>query len=497
MFQHKGKKLSGGASPMTLHDLTEQLSPTFPPSVQKDLKTAVRVLAQALSYADAKSCPLHACLQPLPELYHTVEAHLTAQGKSPHTIRNTKNNLSRLFRLAETLGLFTLLPATLTQRFNFDDVPHRPHAWTPRDGSHLMRHDWPAEVEAEFTAFSKWATDPFVLGREATWKKRPTTIKGYQKAFEAYFGYLHHTLQIRPVQFSHLFDYPLIERFVHWHINDKWHRSTAATRNLIRCIHAMTSQYRPDATLKASLTALGKRLPPYRPLLNKSDAWLPLQELERVGLALWPSKSPEVLASYLKSYQSRQGLIGYKMASRAGLSLMLRLWVHIPYRQRNMREMKLDQNLYRTPEGQWRIRFAGEQLKIATKRGQPNIFDLPFPPTLVPTLDTYLRTWRPILTRRTNAAQVFLNQRGEPFTQHAIATTVQGHIYSFTGLRWHPHMIRTTWATEWIKTHGDFMTAAIMLNDRLDTVIKSYAHLLEENVAEKAFEWVQNRVNGH
>ena len=58
-------------------------------------------------------------------------------------------------------------------------------------------------------------------------------------------------------------------------------------------------------------------------------------------------------------------------------------------------------------------------------------------------------------------------------------------------------MIRTIWATEWIQSSGDFMTAAILLNDRLETVIQNYSHLREENVAEKAYEWVKGRVNGH
>ena len=50
------------------------------------------------------------------------------------------------------------------------------------------------------------------------------------------------------------------------------------------------------------------------------------------------------------------------------------------------------------------------------------------------------------------------------------------------------------WVTEWIRnTHGDFYTAAIMLNDRLETVIASYAHLLEEDVAEKAYRLIEER----
>ena len=67
-------------------------------------------------------------------------------------------------------------------------------------------------------------------------------------------------------------------------------------------------------------------------------------------------------------------------------------------------------------------------------------------------------------------------------------------VYRYTGKHWHPHIIRTVWATEWIrKTHGDFYTAAIMLNDRLETVIAKYTHLLEEDVAEKAYRLLAER----
>ena len=67
-------------------------------------------------------------------------------------------------------------------------------------------------------------------------------------------------------------------------------------------------------------------------------------------------------------------------------------------------------------------------------------------------------------------------------------------VYRYTGKDWHPHIIRTVWATEWIrKTHGDFYTAAIMLNDRLETVIAKYTHLLEEDVAEKAYRLLAER----
>jgi hypothetical protein len=62
------------------------------------------------------------------------------------------------------------------------------------------------------------------------------------------------------------------------------------------------------------------------------------------------------------------------------------------------------------------------------------------------------------------------------------------------GKHWHPHMIRTIWATEWIISGGDFVTAALMLGDTVETVIKNYAHLLEENAVDRAFEWVASKI---
>src|SRR5215216_7093400 len=118
---------------MLLAQLHDQLAPAFPSYARKDLQTAVRVLAKALQYSDPQHCPLEQYNQPLPTLYRLVEDYLTSQGKSPHTIRNTKNNLSRLFRLAEHQHLFSLAPVFLTPRY---DVLHKP----PRPGSSSSKH---------------------------------------------------------------------------------------------------------------------------------------------------------------------------------------------------------------------------------------------------------------------------------------------------------------------------------------------------------------------
>jgi site-specific recombinase XerD len=174
---------------------------------------------------------------------------------------------------------------------------------------------------------------------------------------------------------------------------------------------------------------------------------------------------------------------------------MLQLWTYIPLRQRNMREMQLGDNLYKDVQGAWRLTFRGEQLKVATRRGRTNVFDVPFPQQLIPLLENYLATWRPILLARAGHPDnhVFLTTQGTPYNQTNLTRTTQDIVYSYTGKHWHPHIVRTVWATEWIRNGGDFLTVAKMLNDRLETVIANYAHLLEEDVAENAYRLIDER----
>ena len=176
-----------------------------------------------------------------------------------------------------------------------------------------------------------------------------------------------------------------------WHVNDCHNRVTLSIREFLTKLLALTRQYRPMPELRAQLVTLKKTLPIPPPTYNKADAWVSLVTLEDIARSLWPRKRP---TDFRRSDHLHPGL---RHAVHAGLSLMLRLWTYIPYRQRNMREMQLGYNLHKDPQGTWRLTFRGEQLKIAYKRGRPNVFDLPFPPKLVPLLEDYLITWRPLL----------------------------------------------------------------------------------------------------
>ena len=482
---------------MTLAQLYDQLAHSLPTYARKDVQTAVRVLAKALQCADPHHCLPERYQQPLPTLLRLVEEYLLAQGKGAHTLRNTKNYLNRLFRLAEQQQLISLAPVVLTPSYDPTHQPYRPGSPYQTGSSvsqnyahYLTYPHWPQALQDDFTVFQTWATAPVVPGRPASLRKRLTTLNLYCRVFESYFGYLHHIVH-RPPAFHDLFDFDLVNAYVHWHINECHHRITAAICNFLKLVLVLTRQYRPDEQLCTKLLALKKEIAFPPPLYDKTDAWVSLATLDEIGRAIWPRKQPH----QLKRDKSVQHL-GTRHAVHAGVSLMLQLWTYRPYRQRNMREMRLDDNLHKDSQGQWRITFRGEQLKIGSKRGKTNIFDLPFPSELVAVLEEYLTTWRPILLTKAGRpdTHVFLTQYGAPYAGPTLRASTKQIIYRYTGKHWHPHNIRTVWTTEWIKkTHGDFYTAAIMLNDSLQTVIANYAHLLEEDVAEKADRLIKER----
>ena len=160
--------------------------------------------------------------------------------------------------------------------------------------------------------------------------------------------------------------------------------------------------------------------------------------------------------------------------------------------------MRLGANLSNA-EGKWMVRFTGEELKVATKGGQLNTFTLPFPEDLVPQLEAYLHTWRPCLERLSGGrfTHVFLNRYGKPYGINPLNMCVKNRLYRYTGKACHAHLIRTIWATEYIRQTGNVYNAAVLLNDRMETVVKQYSHLMEQGVAEQTDRWVQQRFSGN
>ena len=125
-----------------------------------------------------------------------------------------------------------------------------------------------------------------------------------------------------------------------------------------------------------------------------------------------------------------------------------------------------------------------------------------FPSDLVNLLEEWLWRWRPIQilgqkgrhkgSERSRNSQefVFLNMAGRPLTAEGVNEAFKRATYKFTGIAVNVHMIRTIWATEYIKDTKNVVDAAFMLGDTVETVLKSYAKLLDQDCGKRASQWV-------
>ena len=63
-----------------------------------------------------------------------------------------------------------------------------------------------------------------------------------------------------------------------------------------------------------------------------------------------------------------------------------------------------------------------------------------------------------------------------------------------TGKRFYPHIVRTMWATEYLKDTQDFQTAATMLGDQLRTVIATYYDVVHKEQIPKASAFLDKKL---
>jgi integrase len=169
---------------------------------------------------------------------------------------------------------------------------------------------------------------------------------------------------------------------------------------------------------------------------------------------------------------------------------MLKLLVRVPLRQRNVRELRLEEHLYQEPHtGHWHLHFQGGALKIGTRSGRVNEYHINLTTDtdgLIPVLEEFLATHRPRLPGAATSPFLFLTHRGHPFSMRALGTELSGTVAMYTGQRFYPHLIRSIWATEYLERTQDFTTAAVLLGDTLKVVMDTYYDVVNKDHHAKA-----------
>src|SRR4030095_8605853 len=154
--------------------------------------------------------------------------------------------------------------------------------------------------------------------------------------------------------------------------------------------------------------------PKPEPLHTKRAHWVSLRELEAVAEAC--------LAEGRTPYSTNPAIRhpGARRAVQFEHGVMLKLLVRVPIRQRNLRELRLEHNLYKDPQtGHWHLHFSGSDLKIGMRQGRANEYNIDLSAdtkNLVPVLEEWLREYRPRLRGAQDSPFLFLTQYGRPFS---------------------------------------------------------------------------------
>jgi site-specific recombinase XerD len=177
------------------------------------------------------------------------------------------------------------------------------------------------------------------------------------------------------------------------------------------------------------------------------------------------------------------------------MSLIIRLLVRLPLRQRNIREMKLGHNLKRTTDGRWEIHFRGRELKVAMRQGRENEVRYPFPEDLVQQLDEFLTVWRPFMLGTAPDIQlVFVTRKGQPLSSDHLNTMYTRTVYRVLGKYTTIHLIRDAWASDYLDATGDIAGAADRLGDTPQTVMQHYAHILKQRTQDRTGLWIADHL---
>jgi integrase len=180
---------------------------------------------------------------------------------------------------------------------------------------------------------------------------------------------------------------------------------------------------------------------------------------------------------------------------------LIKLLVSNPLRLRNLATLTWRPDnrgqLYQRPDGSWWIRIERHNFKNFRGAAGDHDYDMPVQEMAWGDLERYLKVFRPrLLAAETDYVFVGARQRPngrgptKPWTELSvrIAELTRKYLWRCPGIG--AHAFRHLVATAIIKTSklSDFKTAALVLNDRLATVEKNYAHLRSADGANRMHE---------
>jgi hypothetical protein len=410
------------------------------------------------------------------------------------------------------------------------DVPRRKRGEAAPEQSPPGLSELAPQFSTELDAYLSSCVDFFDARRPYFVKKRPITCEAVRRTVSPLAGIAMYELALPAelLDLRDLYQPTVLRAFIPWWLRRR-KRSTGGLRVYLRTMRTIAEHHLHDLALAQAISALYDMpgLPPEEPMCDAELPWLDPEELDLIGQNRHPlnarrlqdSPYAQEVAFYVAHPHTRpprayrqhpQGTRLKNMAVWAEHSLMLRLWVHRPLRQRTMRElglfqgtwngMQINQNLIPQGDGTYRIHFEGAELKKGYRRAgrhqrRINKWIESFPRSLLPQLDEWLTIWRPRLIRDPSYPYLFASRWGDPYNTPSMSRLVEKMVWTFTQDRpggpvaINPHAIRSFWVTQMTIAGLDFATLTRIFGDSVSVTWERY---LKVDKSRQISQWTRN-----
>lgn len=322
------------------------------------VRTAIKQYAGFLDYSDPRECPISAYLKPDKARNQIIEQK-APQKLGSDGVRNLKNNVSYVLRKAVELGVISPLTAEFASWRESNPTKLMPKRNESVYSVKYAIDPLPQRLEQEIAEYENWSTKPVNRSRPKSLRKRPITFLHHRQTILQEAGYLvkFKGLKGESLTLSTLIDPNNAINFVDWGIERQGRHTAGSVAVLSRIISLaryleISVQGSDQETIIRDwileLRKFNATLGAPVKVQLKQKRWLTLAELEKVGRSIYPLNARRVSElsdqgrSHLKLVVNNSGTPQGKFrgyAFNALVSLLIRLDIRIPLRQRNLREM--------------------------------------------------------------------------------------------------------------------------------------------------------------
>ena len=335
-------------------------------------------------------------------------------GKNERTLDNNRSSLNRFldwiqaqpwyFEFVKCQGIPKRAP-NLRAKLNLDDLckGNRNYGAVPYS---LKEHELTPKLEKQIQALHMYLTSEYMPARKGDPPVRDTTWQNYKEYILSFLGWLKNVqeMNLDDLDITLLANKETLQEYLAWQFTArgngfhhascicrtamciaKWHYGKNSKRaKFVDCdavldIRAIQNELAPRIKTDRRTTspeAFSKKL------LDLEQCQEVVEYLRHCCSEKWSDHKKRSLQSVLTSWQNY---------------LIIAILTYTPVRQREIRELQIDKNLRREPDGWW-VTLTPDGHKTGAKTGKGREYPLfagPAKEQLTRDMDEYIKKWRP------------------------------------------------------------------------------------------------------